>query len=89
MVYTTESLILVTQSKNEATWLYRGDHLLPVSTLFNHGNDNLFVDWNQINEAASIHFVLPRLARQQEYLAQQEHKGLLTSNNSYDSLGHS
>ena len=27
-----------------------------------------------------------RLARQQEYLAQQEHKGLLTSNNSYDSL---
>ena len=48
------------QSKNEATWLYRGDHLLLVGTLFNHGNDNLFVDWSQTNEAASIHFVFPR-----------------------------
>ena len=38
------------QGKNEATRLYRGDNLLPVGTHFKYNKDNLFVDWNEINE---------------------------------------
>ena len=48
------------QSKNEVTCAYCGDNLLPVGKLFNLDNGNLFLDWNQINENTSAHFVFPR-----------------------------